>query len=204
MYKCECGRSFTREYNFLHHKKTCKGPKYCQNPECNKLLTEVDQKKFCCLSCSAIVSNTGKKHSTETKIKISLSLGGNGSYSKKIKCLFCGKETTNPKYCSKECEFNYRTPNEYKYKNYISRKKILWVEQNKQCNHCGFDLYNYKNGPYEIHHKDGNKLNRNRDNEELLCCNCHYLTDNHRFKGRKHTKKAKKKISEARKHRDVA
>ena len=34
--------------------------------------------------------------------------------------------------------------------------------------------------PLEIHHKDGNYLNNNEDNLELLCPNCHSLTNTYK------------------------
>jgi hypothetical protein len=70
----------------------------------------------------------------------------------------------------------------------VSRKKILWEEQGKKCNHCGYDKYDLKNGPYELHHKNGDPINHNHDNEEIVCCNCHAMTKTDRFKGRKHKK----------------
>ncbi len=67
------------------------------------------------------------------------------------------------------------------------RKNILWKRQNKKCNHCGYNLYVDPNkGPYQLHHIDGNSKNISIDNEEVLCCNCHYLTDNWGFRNRSH------------------
>lgn len=36
--------------------------------------------------------------------------------------------------------------------------------------------------PLEVHHKDGNKFNNELNNLQLLCPNCHALTDNYRGK----------------------
>ena len=38
--------------------------------------------------------------------------------------------------------------------------------------------------------------NYDKENEELLCCNCHFMTDNYGFRGRKHNTKTKKLIAE--------
>ena len=81
------------------------------------------------------------------------------------------------------------------------RKEILWEEQGHKCNKCDYNLYDPFTGPYEIHHLDGVRLNKSRDNEELVCCNCHAMTDNYRFKGRKHTNKSRKKISKTLKNK---
>ncbi len=39
--------------------------------------------------------------------------------------------------------------------------------------------------PLELHHKDGNSINNNLSNLQLLCPNCHSQTDNYRSKNRK-------------------
>lgn len=84
------------------------------------------------------------------------------------------------------------------YENYLdvdARKKIKWQQQRKKCNRCGFNLYTLKDGPYELHHIDGNRKNTTDKNEEILCCNCHGLTKNFRHRGTKHSKETKQKIS---------
>lgn len=51
-----------------------------------------------------------------------------------------------------------------------------------QCQNC--QLKEWKNNPIplELHHIDGNHENNNLDNIQLLCPNCHSLTDNYRGK----------------------
>lgn len=138
----------------------------------------------------------GRKQTIETRKRISKSMGGNGILKNpNKKCKQCGSSTNNPKYCCFEYSVLASIPKEYENKNFRTRKEILWNEQGKRCNKCGFDLYNWKDGPYEIHHIDGNRNNKKRENEELVCCNCHFMTDNYRFKGRNHTKESKKLIS---------
>ena len=145
-----------------------------------------------------------KRRKKETRIKISKALGGSGNLSNPDQvCAYCGEFTTNPKYCSVKCTQLGRIPKEYHRKNYRDRKNILWEEQGKKCNNCGYNLYDQITGPYEIHHIDGDINNRKRENEELLCCNCHFLTDNFRFKGRNHTKESKKLISKIMKNSSV-
>jgi len=75
------------------------------------------------------------------------------------------------------------------------RKKICWEQQGRKCNHCGYDKLDLKTGPYQLHHIDGNPRNHKRENEEILCCNCHYMTDNYGHKNRKHTNESRKKMS---------
>ena len=38
--------------------------------------------------------------------------------------------------------------------------------------------------PLEVHHKNGDRTKNNEENLELLCCNCHALTDNWRNRNR--------------------
>jgi len=66
------------------------------------------------------------------------------------------------------------------------RKKIIWGEQNERCLECGFNLYPLEIGPYQLHHKDRNSNNIKRENEIILCYNCHFMTGNWGFTGRKH------------------
>ena len=51
-----------------------------------------------------------------------------------------------------------------------------------KCESC--ELTEWKNNtiPLEVHHTDGNKTNNSLENLQLLCCNCHALTDNWRNK----------------------
>ena len=66
------------------------------------------------------------------------------------------------------------------------------------CNCCGYEYTdpNSGKGPFELHHKDGNNCNWDENNVEVLCLNCHWKTPNWRFRGKKHSKKARKRISE--------
>ena len=79
----------------------------------------------------------------------------------------------------------------YEQKSSRWRKEIIWEEQGKKCNKCEFSKDDYNTGPYELHHIDGNCYNKNRSNEELLCRNCHWYTNNWGFKNRNHTEKSR-------------
>ena len=48
-----------------------------------------------------------------------------------------------------------------------------------KCEQCHLTQWNNQPIPLEIHHIDGNHLNNNLDNLQLLCPNCHALTDNY-------------------------
>ena len=48
------------------------------------------------------------------------------------------------------------------------------------CERCGLEQWFDEPIPLEVHHKDGDRLNNELDNLQLLCPNCHSLTDNWR------------------------
>lgn len=113
-------------------------------------------------------------------------------------CQNCGKEFTHKpstfnKFCDNKCQ------QEYEYKNYIKRwknneengskggcsvsryvKRYLFEINNNSCQKCGWSEVNpYTNTiPLHIHHIDGDCTNNKEENLELLCPNCHSLTEN--------------------------
>ncbi len=56
------------------------------------------------------------------------------------------------------------------------RYRILY-EQNGCCNNCGLGKWMNVDIPLELEHKDGNNKNNIRENLEMLCPNCHALTE---------------------------
>jgi hypothetical protein len=73
------------------------------------------------------------------------------------------------------------------------RKKLLreGLKEHK-CECCQNTTWINNPIPLEVHHKDGDKTNNEIDNLQLLCPNCHALTDT--YKG-KNTKKHKQKTN---------
>lgn len=51
-----------------------------------------------------------------------------------------------------------------------------------QCEKCGLTEWLGNPIPLELHHKDGNRDNNVLENYQLLCPNCHALTDSYRGK----------------------
>lgn len=161
---------------------------------CGKELKKT-QKKFCSSSCSAKFNNVGRKHSEETKRKISKSLvKANNVVVRKEKCLNCDTELkiTQKKYCSIECQ------HDYEYKKRVEQwknnpvlfnseytppfiKRYLMLKYDNKCQQCGWGEKNQTTGniPLQLHHIDGDCTNNNEDNLELLCPNCHSLTSNY-------------------------
>ena len=124
-------------------------------------------------------------------------------------CLFCGNELKKgqTKFCSNECQVKYQRDKyiekwkqgledglsgEYGLSSHI--RNYLLEKHNHKCELCGWGEMNpYTNTiPLEIHHKDGNYLNNSEDNLQVLCPNCHALTEtikSHNKTGRKGRKR---------------
>ena len=156
-------------------------PKCCKN--CGKPIPfeERNRKDFCNHSCSASYNNKG------------IYRNGNPlpehSY-----CLNCGKEVNRgKKFCDHDCQF------EYQYKEYIEQwkenkvdgrkgmydisshiRRYFFEKYNSSCQICGWNKINPHTGkvPLQLHHIDGDCLNNKEENLQLLCPNCHSLTEN--------------------------
>ena len=113
-------------------------------------------------------------------------------------CQNCGEKfthrpSTRNKFCDNKCKA------EYDYKIYIKRwlnkevdgckggcgvsnhvKRYLFEKYNSRCQKCGWSEYNKYTStiPLHIHHIDGDCTNNYEENLELLCPNCHSLTEN--------------------------
>lgn len=68
------------------------------------------------------------------------------------------------------------------------KKYKVLLEQNGRCDLCGLYEWAGKKIKLEYHHKDGNRKNESRENVQFLCPNCHSLTWDFRFSGKKHTR----------------
>jgi hypothetical protein len=56
-------------------------------------------------------------------------------------------------------------------------KPHLIGERTHKCESCKQTTWMENKIPLEVHHIDGDRTNNNIDNLQLLCCNCHALTD---------------------------
>ena len=128
------------------------------------------------------------------------------------KCLNCEKELTKTqtKYCSHNCQ------QEYQHKQYILRwkngeesglkgkygiskhiRRYMLEKFNYQCSKCGWSELNpyTQTIPLEIEHKDGNYLNNDEDNLDVLCPNCHSLTGTYKGSNKGNGRKERKKYT---------
>ena len=69
----------------------------------------------------------------------------------------------------------------YNLKNRLLKEGI----KSYKCECCGLQMWQGKLIPLELHHIDGDNTNNQLNNLQLLCPNCHALTDNYRGKNRK-------------------
>ena len=183
--------------------------------QCGKEIVSKDQRqKFCSRSCAATYNN--KRRNKKIREEISKSLhnyhAGVVKNESKRYCECCGKELTDnhqKKYCSSKCarvhthnEYisRWKSGNEngmsgeYQLSNHI--KRYFMEKYNCKCQLCGWGERNLSTNtiPLEIHHIDGDYTNNKEENLQLLCPNCHSLTDtykSHNKSGRKERNKYK-------------
>ena len=69
-----------------------------------------------------------------------------------------------------------------KYSQITHLKKHLIPLKGHCCERCKNETWQDNLIPLEVHHKDHDRTNNELSNLELLCCNCHALTENWRNK----------------------
>lgn len=192
MYTCpKCEREILSKGGLTQHLKFCKGKRVCANPDCNNFIKPNNQ--YCSNRCAALVTSPGRTHSTETRQKISCTLGGSGELRSlgNGKCISCGKNTKNQKFCNSQCAADYR----YKefIKNWLSGKdngvrnktgtcayikRWLIEKYGEKCMQCGWNKKHpiTHRVPIQLDHSNGDFTNNDLTNLKLLCPNCHSLT----------------------------
>ena len=174
------------EINISHIKSKITRSKYELNPKrckcCNEIIPyEKRQNDFCNHSCAASYNNLGIVRNGEALPEHSY-------------CINCGKEITRGnKYCNNTCYAQYQR-NEY-IKRWkagketgiigtddiaVAIKYYLKEKYNNSCQLCGWHEVNPYTGlvPLQVHHIDGDCKNNREENLQLLCPNCHSLTEN--------------------------
>ena len=187
-----CGKEFTEKYS-----KWSNGDFCCRNcaNSYNSKLNKGKTKIIKCCKCSKKIKVDIRASNKKCKCD---NCRGFSLPTKLDFCKYCGKKLINGQriYCSNKCkiEFEY---NEFiqkwkngkndgsrgisdKYISYFVRKYIFEKFKSKCCK-CGWSQINkFTNKiPLEIDHIDGNYLNNKEENLELLCPNCHSLTENY-------------------------
>lgn len=113
-------------------------------------------------------------------------------------CEYCGKEyylyeEHRGHYCSHECYIKAKKENliknwkegrhngcDKRYKLTPTVRSYIIESRGSCCEKCGFSGTNPYTGKsiLQIHHKDGNASNTSENNLEVLCPNCHAMTEN--------------------------
>ena len=188
-----CCRSCATTYQNLHTIKTEETKR-----KISESLKKINQKKTC--SCN--------KETVKPKKNKLINIKNNKSNNKKNYCLYCGKEVaTKRKFCSLEC-FNKNLQKERAKKWLlngtlnigsnsalpITVKRYLLEKNNYRCEECGFEGYNRKTGNsiLQFHHKDGNSNNNSPENIQVLCPNCHAMTENYMALNKGHSARDKR------------
>lgn len=122
---------------------------------------------------------------------------------KEKNCLNCGLDIPNRNvYCDNKCQLEYQLKSKFllleegKFETLgrednidVLTKKYLIMKHGEKCMSCGWSVSNKwtKRIPIQLNHIDGNPHNHTISNTELLCPNCHSLTEffGRRGKGRK-------------------
>ena len=189
-----CSKSCAASYNNKFRKRKPKKEKegYKSNDKfcvgCGKKLTN-RQTKFCSKKCK------DKTHYVSGELNLI--------------CKTCGnvfKSTTQQRqFCCRDCADKYKSISLIKDWIEGSKKlnpnstipdtirKFLFEQAHYKCEQCGFEGYNVKTGRtiLQIHHIDGNSSNNNKENLQVLCPNCHAMTEN--FMGLNKGKSARNK-----------
>lgn len=184
------------QYDDWKQQKKDEQQRYCL--QCGKKLTK-NQKKFCCASCSATYNNHKRYNINETFLL------------KNENCISCGKKLKKgqKKFCGRTCQY------QYEYIEYIEKwkngeingvtgkegysthiKKYLLEKHDNKCELCGWGEMNKytQKIPLQIHHIDGDCTNNKEENLQLLCPNCHSLTDNYGNSGHHKSKRVDKRF----------
>jgi len=171
--------------------------------ECNEIFTDkkVNNRKFCTRSCSV-------KFNNKFKIK-------DGSYAVKNSidknCKFCSKTLLNKErvktFCNTKCQKSYERiiiykkieDGTYEYKSSRKYKDYLIEKYDNKCMKCNWCEINKVTGkvPIQLEHIDGNSNNNNLDNLELLCPNCHSLTETYGYLNKGNGRDERKKYRDS-------
>jgi len=208
MFKCKkCSKEFSRKSSLTNHEKYCNGILINKCLECG---IETKNPKFCCLSCASNYNNRNKTMTEEAKSIMTNKCKKWWTSERKTQQAETRKNNPIklPETFSESCRKGQNNYWKERDKEIMESKpfdewpvrlikKQLLLKNGNVCEKCSYS-YTDKDGkgPFQFHHKDGNNKNWKKENIEILCLNCHWMTPNFAFKGRKHTEKTKRIIAE--------
>lgn len=166
------GKKFNINFNELYKVKRTreeysKNPNYCQY--CGKELTfEQRNNKFCSSSCSTTFNNLRKsKQKDSNNLKIDKEISSHNKKEEREVDLISRFEN-GENFLKGKCSIP------------AFIRRYFMTKYNSQCSKCGWSEMNpiTQKVPLAIHHIDGDCTNNRINNLQLLCPNCHSLTEN--------------------------
>lgn len=184
--KCLCGKDLTSR-GFNGHKAYCKkaGGKslyeYMSEENVQKFLSRrITRNKCLKADCNNLVNHSGEKFCSLT----CSSIFNNGLRKKKLEflCLICQKPCSKT-CCNQEHEWKYKVKIWLAGENNLSAsqaRRALIQLRGARCERCGWNQIHPITGGVltQLHHKTGDKKKNGRNDIEILCPNCHVLTEN--------------------------
>lgn len=137
---------------------------------------------FCSLAC-----RNSRNWTDEDKIKKSVS----AKNSKKVKEANSNRPSEIWDKISKTRKENHTSKilnSDYSELSFDSLRFRIMYEQDEKCNKCGIGEWLGQKIVLELEHKDGNHYNNKRENLEMLCPNCHSLTETWRGRNKRERK----------------
>jgi len=158
--KCSCcNKEFDKQKSQINKSKNHYCSRSCAAKINNRIFKKRNRQIRCCKNCEIEITGKGK-------IYCSIKCQNIFQLDNKIKLWQLGKDDG--------CETNGTV------RRYI--KKFLLEKRGQKCEECGWNKINLNTNkcPLEIHHKDGNYKNNKENNLQILCPNCHSLTDTYK------------------------
>ena len=167
--------------------------------QCGQEIQSKTAKKFCCSSCAATYNNQHRAYTTKgrTKLHICTKCGKQFEGSVHLTgirriCHECGGGT----WLEKKKHMKPRYTAEMRFQQWLNDDATIVCSKNGailrtfrdkfiehkgcKCEKCGWGKLHpvTHKSPLEIHHIDGDCFNNTKENLQLLCPNCHSLTEN--------------------------
>ena len=102
-------------------------------------------------------------------------------------CEFCGSLTTKKRFCSRKCNGWWNIRKHVESGSGVSKTKLrmyLILVRGHKCEYCGGAMWKNVFIPLETHHINGKYEDNSIGNLQLLCPNCHALTDNYKARNK--------------------
>ena len=104
------------------------------------------------------------------------------SYLKKMGIEYAGNKGLSGRTSEERGQHCYKPAAEYIkgtcVKSHLLKEKLIREGiKERKCEICGVYIWQGKELPLELHHKDGNHFNNEFDNLQILCPNCHAIQE---------------------------